>query len=81
MDLPMMLEMGVSRPSELTMMTLGLSRSSAIALEESVVPDALTRDECIQWLAEQNLDALEVPNLVREEISRLLRNLGVETQQ
>ena len=24
MDLPMMLEMGVSRPSELTMMTLGL---------------------------------------------------------
>ena len=43
------------------------------------MPDALTRDECIQWLAEQNLDALEVPNLVREEISRLLRNLGVET--
>lgn len=34
MDLPMMLEMGVSRPSELAMMTLGLSRASAIALEE-----------------------------------------------
>jgi hypothetical protein len=78
MDLPMMLEMGVSRPSELAMMTLGLSRASAIALEESVVPDVLTRDECIQWLSDQDLDALDVPALVREEIARLLRNLGVE---
>jgi hypothetical protein len=81
MDLPMMLEMGVSRPSELAMMTLGLSRASAIALEKYVVPDAMSRDECIRWLSEQDLDALDVPALVREEIARLLGNLGVKSQE
>jgi hypothetical protein len=81
MDLSMMLEMGVARTSELSMMTLGLSRASAIALEKYVVPDELTRDECISWLTEQNLDALDVPALVREEIARVVENLGDEQEQ
>lgn len=80
MDLSMMLEMGVARTSELSMMTLGLSRASAIALEKYVVPDALTRDECIRWLAEQDLDALDVPALVREEIARVIEGLESKTK-
>jgi hypothetical protein len=80
MDLSMMLEMGVARISELSMMTLGLSRASAIALQEYVMPDALTRDECIKWLAEQDLDTLDVPALVREEIAKLVGSLRGENE-
>jgi hypothetical protein len=72
MDLSMMLEMGVARTSELSMMTLGLSRASAIALEKYVVPDALTREECLDWLRDQDLGNLDLPALVKEEIRRLL---------
>ena len=75
MDLSMMLEMGVARISELSMMTLGLSRASAIALQKYVMPDALTREESIQWLTEQDLDTLDVPALVREEIEGLVASL------
>lgn len=75
MDLSMMLEMGVARTTELSMMTLGLSRASAIALEKYVVPDTLTRDECIRWLTEQDLDSLDVPALVREEIAGVVEGL------
>lgn len=45
------------------------------------MPDVLTRDECIQWLSEQDLDALDAPALVREETARLLGNLGVKPQE
>jgi len=75
MDLSMMLEMGVARTTELSMMTLGLSRATAIALEKYVVPDELTREECARWLTEQDLDALDIPALVREEIQSVLKGL------
>lgn len=78
MDLSMMLEMGVARTSELSMMTLGLSRASAIALQKYAMDDAMTREEVIVWLREQDIDTMDIPALVREEIARVVGNLGAE---
>lgn len=75
MDLSMMLEMGVARTTELSMMTLGLSRGTAIALEEYVIEDDLSREGCLRWLREKELESLNIPQLAREEIAELLERL------
>jgi hypothetical protein len=72
MDLQMMLEMGVSRPTELAMMTLGLSRSSAVALEPNVFDDDLDRDGALAWLRNANFGDYDLPALVIAEIEAIL---------
>lgn len=71
-DVAMLLELGVSRTTELSLMTLGLSRSTATALGEFVTSDALTADECLEWIRANDLEALALPALVRREISLCL---------
>jgi hypothetical protein len=71
-DLEMMLEMGVSRPTELSMMTLGLSRSSAVALEPNVLDDALDREGALEWLRKADLGDYDLPALVVAEIEAVL---------
>ncbi len=72
MDLEMMLEMGVSRPTELSMMTLGLSRSSAVALEPNVLDDTLDREGALEWLRNADLGDYDLPALVVTEIEAVL---------
>jgi hypothetical protein len=72
MDLQMMLEMGVSRPTELSMMTLGLSRSSAVALEPNVFDDDLDREGALAWLRGADLGDYDLPGLVVAEIEAVL---------
>jgi hypothetical protein len=69
-EVSMMLELGVSRGTHVSLMTLGLSRTSAIAVGEYIVGDDLSREECLQWLGEQDLEQLDLPILVREELKR-----------
>jgi hypothetical protein len=70
-DVAMMLELGVSRDTHVSLMALGLSRTSAIALAEYIVDDELSREQCLTWLAEQDLRQLSLPVLVIEEVARL----------
>jgi hypothetical protein len=72
MDLEMMLEMGVSRPTELSMMTLGLSRSSAVALEPNIMDDTLDRAGALEWLRNADIGDYDVPALVVAEIEAIL---------
>ncbi len=71
-DVSMMLELGVSRDTHVSLMALGLSRTSAIAVAEYIVDDELSREQCLTWLAEQDLRQLALPLLVRDEIERLI---------
>lgn len=63
--------LGVSRDTHVSLMALGLSRTSAIALAEYIVDDELSREQCLTWLAEQDLSQLAPPVLVIEEVARL----------
>lgn len=75
-DLTMMLELGVSRPTEVSLMSLGLSRTSAIALSALITADALSREESLRWLVEAPIDQLAVPVLVQREVRELLERIA-----
>ena len=72
-DVAMLLELGVSRTTELSMIALGLSRTTAVALSEHVIDDELGTEQCLEWLRQRDLGALALPVLVQHEIEALLQ--------
>jgi hypothetical protein len=71
-DVSMMLELGVSRPTEVSLMALGLSRTSTVALAEYIVDDNLSPQQVLEWITSRNLGSFALPALVRKEIASLL---------
>lgn len=74
-DITMMLELGVSKITEVSMMALGLSRTATIAMSKFINEDHLTPDEVIVWLQRQNIEGLNLPVLVQREVqTRIAEN-------
>jgi hypothetical protein len=71
-DYAMMLELGVSRASEVVLMSMGLSRTATVAISQYIGVDEWARPDAIQWLSSQNFDGLGVPVLIQREISDVL---------
>jgi hypothetical protein len=66
-DLAMMLEMGVSRTTELSLMTLGLSRTSAVAIGEYITDDEMSPADAIEFLSTDYLDRVDLPAAILRE--------------
>lgn len=71
-EMNVLLEFGVSQKTQLSLMSLGLSRSSAIALSELISEDSLTEADCFKWLQENNWVSNDMPALIQREIKELL---------
>ena len=72
-DIEMLLELGVSTRTELSLLELGLSRTSAVELFAYMADDSLTREQCLAWLSDQDLTRLGLPELVRREVDEVRR--------
>lgn len=72
-ELNVLLEFGVSQQTQLSLMGLGLGRSSAISLSELITDDTLDEAGCLKWLGENNWMTEDMPVLIKQEISNLLQ--------
>lgn len=70
-DVTMMLELGVSRQSLVRLMSLGLSRTTTIAIESLIAPDDWTAEEATSWLRNTNFATVKMPVTLRREIEAL----------
>jgi hypothetical protein len=75
-DLTMMLELGVSRQTELSLMGLGLSRTTAVALSELIVADDLDREGVLAWMADHDLAQFDLAALIKLEVAEVLASLA-----
>lgn len=69
------LEFGASLDTQIALMGLGLSRTSAIAISEFIANDTFGRDQCIEWLKCHDIKGTGLPLIVIEEINKILENL------
>ncbi|MFC9523284.1 hypothetical protein ACFTQ9_20925, partial [Bacillus velezensis] len=74
LDIGTQLEFGVSSATLLSLMELGLSRMSAVALYERIARDDLSREECVAWIIDRNsqLQSMEIPGLIIREVRECL---------
>ena len=67
-DYGLLLEFGVSEITQLSLISLGFSRTTVVELFELIGASDWTVEDCTRWLRRQDIDALDVPILVRREI-------------
>jgi hypothetical protein len=79
--LDLYLEFGVSTTTLLSLMSLGLSRMSAVELYGKMARDNMNALECTAWIKENadRLDLLSLPRAVVGEIKRKLLSVRPET--
>lgn len=66
------LEFGVATQTLLSLIGLGLSRTSAVTINEYLSDDKMTEDAAYQWLKARRWEGLDIPAVVRREIDGLL---------
>ena len=73
LNIALAMEFGVSSKTLISLMELGLSRMSAVALFEKIADDTLTRDQCVAWVQEHNgqLDGLDIPAIIVRELRQV----------
>ncbi|MBW8038655.1 MAG: DEAD/DEAH box helicase [Planctomycetes bacterium] len=72
LELSVLLELGVSQTTQLSLIGLGLSRSSAIAISELIADDSLNESECLQWLRQNDWMTQDMPELIKREVANSL---------
>ncbi len=76
LDIGTQLEFGISSRTLLSLMELGLSRMSAVALYEKIAHDDLNQQGCVAWVTERasQFEGMGIPVLIINEIrDKLLR--------
>ncbi len=79
-DISVALEFGVSSTTLLSLMELGLSRMSAVALYEKIARDDLDRDGCLTWIKEYapNFAGMDLPGLIVREALKVTGFSGAD---
>ena len=66
------LEFGASQQTQLSMMGLGLSRTTAIALSEFILDDNLSESEVLARISTFSVESLGLPLAIQREIKALV---------
>lgn len=77
-DIEMMLELGVSRTTEVSFMALGLSRATVLLISDLIDDSNMSPEDCRVWLDETDVETLGFPVLILAELVRVRdrRRLG-----
>lgn len=71
-DVGLFLEMGVSIPTQIALLGIGLSRSTAIQVSELISDDSMSEADVKQWLRSRTWESASLPALVKREIAKVL---------
>lgn len=67
-DIEMMLELGVPRPTDMSFISVGLSRATTRAIAEFVLDPSLSPAQCTAWIENVDVEQLELPAFAAREI-------------
>ncbi|MCH7500351.1 MAG: DEAD/DEAH box helicase [Nitrospinae bacterium] len=74
-DITLYLEMGVNTKTQLSLLNLGLTRTSAVEVKEYITADNFNERQCLEWFANpnNNWQSRELPKIVKREIDKMLK--------
>jgi hypothetical protein len=75
-DVTMMLELGVSRPSQVALMSAGLSRSATIAISDLLPSEPWSSQDALSWLHDTDFSSYPLPSALLREIRNLAGERG-----
>lgn len=66
------LEFGASKQTQISLMSMGFTRTAAVELSDLMVEEDFDRTQCLSWLRNSNIQALDLPNSIVKEIEVVL---------
>lgn len=78
-DIRLMLELGVARRTDMSLIANGLSRSSAVHIGALFTSPDLDEAAVFKLLQSHDFDVEDIPAFVRKELRALLQRLGIES--
>lgn len=66
------LEFGASKQTQISLMSMGFTRTAAVELSDLMVEEDFDRTQCLSWLRNNNVQALDLPNSIVREIDVVL---------
>jgi hypothetical protein len=66
------LEFGVATQTLLSLIGLGLSRTSAVTLNEFLADDSLSEEDILDWLRARTWQTVDIPKVIQREIEGVL---------
>jgi hypothetical protein len=74
-DVNLWLEFGASQQTQLSLMGLGFSRTTAISLSEFIIDDSLSEESVIEKLLEIEIESLGLPLAIQREVDAFLATI------
>ncbi|MCR5862974.1 hypothetical protein LRS05_12890 [Flavobacterium sp. J372] len=71
-QLNLWLEFGVSQKTQVSLLSLGLTRNTVIELSEFITNPDMTKDEALQWIKESDLNKLGLSSIILNDIFKIL---------
>lgn len=71
-DLNLWLEFGVSQTTQLSLLSLGLSRNTTIALTQFITNTNLNKEESLNWLKKSDLHQLDLSPIMIKDVEKVL---------
>jgi len=71
-DLNLWLEFGVSQTTQLSLLSIGLSRNTVISISEFTTNSNMTKKQCIEWLNKSDLESLNLSPIMVSDIQKAI---------
>ncbi|WP_042196283.1 DEAD/DEAH box helicase [Paenibacillus camerounensis] len=71
-QLKLWLEFGASQKTQISLMALGMSRTSAVMISEYITSDSFEPEDCLKWLRSMDVEVLGFSPIVVAEILKVL---------
>ena len=70
--LSLWLEFGASQTTQISLMSMGLTRMTALEIAELMVDTNMTKEQCIKWFKENDVHSMDISPTMLAEIDKIL---------
>lgn len=72
-QLSLWLEFGASKVTQITLMSMGFTRTAALELSDLMVDENFDKDKCIWWFTNNDIHSMDLPAPIVSETERILQ--------
>ena len=66
------LEFGASKTTQISLMSMGFTRTAALELSDLIVHDDYDKAKCISWLKQNDVYSMDVSPTILQEVEKVL---------
>lgn len=71
-QLSLWLEFGASQTTQISLMSMGLTRMTALEIAELMIDTNMSKEQCIKWFEENDVHSMDISPTMLSEIDKVL---------